>query len=223
MEWLNQLSFSAEETSTMNGRQLIDKQATKNEFIKSQNQYQIVHLATHAMTNPENSSASCIAFYPISGTSSDDLLFLDEIYALRMDSCRLMIISACETGKGKFVQNEGVMSFARAFLYAGCPSTINTLWKADDKPTSEILKTFYTYLEKGYSKDKALQKAKLDFIRNNPIDRNPAYWSHLVLTGSTASLFKKKQPLLWWAVFVIPCATILLTTVWRRKKSRRFS
>jgi hypothetical protein len=115
------------------------------------------------------------------------------------------------------------MSFARAFLYAGCPSTINTLWKADDKPTSEILKTFYLYLGKGYSKDKALQKAKLDFIRNNPIDRNPAYWSHLILTGSRASLFKQKQPLFWWAVFVIPCATILLTTVWRRKKSRRFS
>jgi CHAT domain-containing protein len=222
MEWLNQLTFSAEETSSMNGRQLVDKQATKNEFIKNQNLYPIIHLATHAMTNPENSSASCIAFYPLSGHSSDDLLFLDEIYALRMDSCRLMVISACETGKGKFVQNEGVMSFARAFLYAGCPSTINTLWKADDKPTSEILKTFYLYLEKGYSKDKALQKAKLDFIRNNPIDRNPAYWSHLILTGSRASLFKKKQPLFWWAVFVIPCATILLTTVWRRKKVDAF-
>jgi CHAT domain-containing protein len=140
-----------------------------------------------------------------------------------MDSCRLMVIRACETGKGALARNEGVMSFARAFLYAGCPSTINTLWKADDRPTSEILQLFYKYLEQGFSKARALQKAKLEFIRNNPVDRNPAYWSHLILTGNPASLYTKKQPLLWWAAFVIPCVSIFCATVWRRKKSRRFS
>ena len=56
-----------------------------------------------------------------------------------MDSCQLIVISACETGRGELVHNEGVMSFARAFLYAGCPSTINTLWKADDHSTAEII------------------------------------------------------------------------------------
>ncbi len=223
MDWLNRLPFSGNETSSTNGRQLTDRQATKEEFIKNQNLYPIVHLATHAITNPDNPSASCIAFYPVSGHSTDDLLFLDEIYALRMDSCRLMVISACETGKGALVRNEGVMSFARAFLYAGCPSTINTLWKADDRPTSEIIGSFYKYLEKGYSKSRALQKAKLDFIRNNPIDRNPAYWSHLILTGNPAALYEKKQPLFWWAAFVISCLTLFCTMVWRRKKSRRFS
>jgi CHAT domain-containing protein len=223
MEWLNQLPFSDEETSSMNGRQLLDRQATKEVFLKNQNQYPIVHLATHAMTNPDNPSASCIAFYPVSGNNAEDLLYLDEIYALRMDSCRLMVISACETGKGALARNEGVMSFARAFLYAGCPSTINTLWKADDRPTSEILGSFYKYLQQGYSKAEALQKAKLEFIRNNPVDRNPAYWSHLILTGSPASLYKKKQPLFWWAVFLISCVMIICTAVWRQNKSRRFS
>ena len=223
MDWLNRLPFSVNETSLSDGKQLTDRLATKEEFIKNQNRYPIVHLATHAITNPDNPSASCIAFYPLSGRSSDDLLFLDEIYALRMDSCRLMIISACETGKGALVRNEGVMSFARAFLYAGCPSTINTLWKADDRPTSEILRSFYKYLGKGYSKARALQQAKLEFIRNNPIDRNPAYWSHLILTGNPAALYKKKQPLMWWAVFAASCVALLCTTVWRSKKSRRFS
>jgi CHAT domain-containing protein len=223
INWLNRLPFSDVETSLTNGKQLKDRMATKQEFIKNQNKYPIVHLATHAITNPENPSASCIAFYPTSGQSADDLLFLDEIYALRMDSCRLMVISACETGKGALMGNEGVMSFARAFLYAGCPSTINTLWKADDRPTSQILRSFYKYLEKGYSKSKALQKAKLEFIRDNPIDRNPAYWSHLILTGDPNPLYKKKQPIVWWAVFAISCLTILYYAVWKRKKSRRFS
>jgi CHAT domain-containing protein len=221
--WLNRLPFSDIETSSTKSTQLKDQLATKEEFIKSQNQYPIVHLATHAITNPDNPSASCIAFYPVSGKTADDLLFLDEIYALRMDSCRLMVISACETGKGELVGNEGVMSFARAFLYAGCPSTVNTLWKADDHPTSEILKLFYKYLEMGYSKSRSLQKAKLEFIRDNPIDRNPVYWSHLILTGDPNPLYKKKQPFIWWAVFAISCLAIFYSTVWKRKKSRRFS
>ncbi len=89
------------------------------------------------------------------------------------------------------------MSFARAFLYAGCPSTVNSLWKADDRATSEILKQFHHYLLEGDSKSKALQQAKLDFIRQNPLYRNPAYWSHLILTGNANALYKKKQPYGW--------------------------
>ena len=219
IDWLNQLPYSGKETASINGNRLVDRQATKEVFVNNLNHYPIMHLATHAMTDLENPSASCIAFYPVSGLRQQDLLYLDEIYALRMDSCRLMVISACETGKGALIRNEGAMSFARAFLYAGCPSTINTLWKADDRATSEILASFYNYLEKGYTKSKALQKAKLDFIKNNPVDRDPAFWSHLILTGSPASLYNKKQPLYWWAVFSIPFGVIVLISF--RKKNKK--
>ena len=176
-------------------------------------------MATHAITDLDNPSASYIAFFPATGIRSEDFLFLDEIYSLRMDSCRMIVISACETGRGQLVHNEGVMSFARAFLYSGCPSTINTLWKADDYSTAEILKIFYTYLEAGYSKSRALKKAKLEFIRNNPVYRNPAYWSHIILTGNPDALYKKKQPWIW-AVFAISCGTVLFLGVRRRKKKK---
>jgi Uncharacterized protein conserved in bacteria len=217
--WLNQLPFSGSEASSLGGSRLIDHQATKEAFIKNLNHFPIEHLATHAMSDPDNPSASYIAFYPVTGRRTDDLLFLDEVYALRMDSCRMMVISACETGKGALVRNEGAMSFARAFLYAGCPSTINTLWKADDRSTSEILNSFYRYLEKGYAKPIALQKAKLEFIRKNPVKRNPSYWSHLILTGSPVPLYKKKRPM-YWAVFAISFGTILFFTVIKRKKKK---
>jgi len=218
LEWLSRLPYSVKETESLNGNRLSDHQATKSVFLDNLNRYPIIHLATHAMTDLESPSASCIAFYPVSGQRQDDLLYLDEIYALRMDHCRLMVISACETGRGALVSNEGAMSFARAFLYAGCPSTINTLWKADDRATSEILRSFYIYLGEGDSKSKALQKAKLEFIRNNPVDRNPAYWSHIILTGSAGALHKKKQPLYWWAVFAISCGAILWITIRMKNK-----
>jgi len=219
MGWMEKLPFSKSEIAGLTGRQFADQQGTKEEFLANLNRFPIIHLATHAVTDLENPSASYIAFYPSAGLRSEDFLFLDEIYSLHMDSCRLMVISACETGRGELVHNEGVMSFARAFLYSGCPSTVNTLWKADDRSTAEILKLFYTYLEAGDSKSRALQKAKLDFIRNNPTNRNPAYWSHIVLTGDPGQLFKKKQP--WfWAVFAMSCGMIFVLTIRKRKEKK---
>ena len=219
MGWLEKLSFSADEISGLRGISYTDQQATKEMFLKNLNKYPIIHLATHAVTDLDNPSASYIAFFPATGSRAEDFLFLDEIYSLRMDSCQMIVVSACETGRGELVHNEGVMSFARAFLYSGCPSTINTLWKADDHSTDEILKSFYQYLEAGYSKSEALQKAKLDFIRKNPIMRNPAYWSHIILTGNPDALYKKKQP--WFrAVFVICCGTILFFFLMKRKRKK---
>jgi CHAT domain-containing protein len=219
MTGLEKLPFSKEEINGLPGSHLDDRSATKAAFMKNIDRFPIIHLATHAMTDLDNPSASFIAFYPVAGVRSDDFLFLDEIYSLNMDSCRMIVISACETGRGELVHNEGVMSFARAFLYAGCPSTINTLWKADDHSTAEIIKLFYKYLEEGDNKSIALQRAKLEFIRNNPLFRNPVYWSHIVLTGDTQALYKKKQPLIW-AVFAISCGTILFFSIRKRKEKK---
>jgi CHAT domain-containing protein/Tfp pilus assembly protein PilF len=194
---LDRLPGSAAEISLLAGRQYSDQEATKDNFLKTLNRYPIIHLATHAVADLDDPGASYIAFYPAAHLRSEDCLFLGELYGLRMDSCQLVIISACETGKGQLVSNEGVMSFARAFLYAGCPSTVNSLWKADDRSTSEILRQFHQYLQDGYSKSKALQLAQWAFLRKNPLYRDPAYWSHLILTGNADALYEKKQPMGW--------------------------
>jgi len=219
MGWLEKLPFSKDEIAGLKGKRFEDQQAVKKEFINNLNHYPVIHLATHAITDLDNPSASYIAFFPATGIRSEDFLFLDEIYSLRLDSCQMIVISACETGRGELVKNEGVMSFARAFLYAGCPSTINTLWKADDRSTSEIFRLFYKYLEEGYSKSRSLQKAKLDFIRNNPVNRDPSFWSHIILTGDPSGLFKKKQPWIW-AVFAIGFCTILFFLIRKRREKK---
>jgi CHAT domain-containing protein len=213
---LEKLPYSKEEISELPGRRFADQSATKGMFLKNIKHFQIVHLATHAITDLDNPSSSYIAFYPSSGVRSEDFLFLDEVYSLNMDSCRLIVISACETGRGELVHNEGVMSFARAFLYAGCPSTINTLWKADDRSTAEIVRIFYKHLEYGETKSRALQQAKLEFIRNNPLYRNPSFWSHIILTGDPCALYKKKQPWIW-AALLISLSTISWIVI-RNKK-----
>ncbi|WP_431209444.1 CHAT domain-containing protein [Puia sp. P3] len=88
-----------------------------------------------------------------------------------------------------------MISLSRAFAYAGCASTVNSLWKADDRATAFILKQFYVHLKSGMSKAKALQEAKLDYLSGDAINKSPAYWAHLVLMGDETPLYRRGN---WW-------------------------
>jgi LPXTG-motif cell wall-anchored protein len=140
---------------------------------------------------------------------------------LNLQKTRLVIISACETGQGEVVPQEGVISLARAFAYAGCGSTINSLWKADDQATSVILRQFYTHLRAGETKARALQLAKLDYLKSDAIDKSPAYWAHLVLTGDSSALYATTNWILWVVMGACLLGGGVIVILWRKKKSRR--
>jgi len=82
------------------------------------------------------------------------------------------------------------MSMARAFHFSGIPSIIMSLWKVPDKETKIIMLAFYKYLKKGMPKNKALQKAKLEYLSstNDITLKHPYYWSGFVLTGNNQPL-----------------------------------
>lgn len=189
------LPASGNEIAGLPGARYIDSSATKTNFLKAANHYPVIHLATHAVSSPDRTASSFIAFYPEKPRSDDNNLYLEELYGLNLNATRLVIISACETGQGELAGKEGVISLSRAFAYAGVASTINSLWKADDKATAFILKRLYVYLQKGYTKAKALQQAKLDYLSGEFINKSPAYWSHLVLMGDESPLYTSTD---WW-------------------------
>jgi CHAT domain-containing protein len=182
-----------------------------------------VHLATHAVSSPDNAAASFIAFYPAKHSPIEDRLYLEELYGLNLGATRLVIISACETGEGEVVAQEGVMSLARAFAYAGCASTINSLWKADDQATSFILRRFYVYLRAGENKARALQLAKLDYLKSDALDKSPAYWAHLVLTGDSGALYPRGFWTKWWWLVVVFGAGAAILLVWGRIRKKKKS
>ncbi|MBS1577482.1 MAG: CHAT domain-containing protein [Bacteroidetes bacterium] len=202
------LRKSGEELPTGKAKKLLDSSATKLFFLQNAAQYGIIHLATHAVINEQSPDLSSIAFYPSSG---DNILFAGEIYNLRLDSTRLIILSACETGSGQLIRGEGMMSLSRAFTYAGCRNMISSLWKAEDITTSFILQRVYNYLDKGYTRDKALQQAKIDLLNSDKIEdrfKTPNYWAHLVLIDTYEST-KVNRPMVWFFVGFI-LLTILI-------------
>ncbi|PVD53213.1 hypothetical protein DC498_04870 [Terrimonas sp.] len=219
---LERLPATKMEIAGLNGKILLDTSATKSKFLDRINHYDILHLATHAVMNPANPSQSYIAFYPEDSTKNDSYkLYLNELYNLNLDSTRLMLLSACETGVGKLVEGEGVMSLSRGVLYAGCPSVITTLWPANDQSTAYIINHFYKYMDEGKDLTTALKSAKLDFIKDYPAQSDPSYWAHLVLVGKTQSLYNGTAQVN--VPLVITIAAILLAAygLWWYLKRRK--
>ena len=183
-------------------------------FLQSINRYRTIHLATHATANNEDPSRSFISFYP---GNTDYKLYAAEIADLKLDSTQLVILSACETSAGKLMKGEGLMSLSRAFAYAGCPNIITSLWKGEDKTTSFLTQQLHYYLEKKYTKDKALQLAKLDLLNNKDIDprfKSPNFWAHLLIIGDYEARHNLSN---WWWIGITILVIALFYTFIKRK------
>jgi CHAT domain-containing protein/tetratricopeptide (TPR) repeat protein len=162
--------------------------AGKKVFIEKAGSFPILHLATHGIVEDQNPMYSKIAFTQIKSSLDDGYLHTYELYNMNVNS-DLTILSACDTGYGKLVKGEGVMSIARGFIYAGSRSIMMSLWQVSDFATCKIIDYFYKGLSEGMNKDEALRKAKLKYLRSSDsIKSNPAYWAPFVLIGNNSPL-----------------------------------
>jgi CHAT domain-containing protein len=78
----------------------------------------------------------------------------------------LVVLSACETGLGKLSSGDELVGLTRAFIYAGTPSVIASLWNVEDSSTAQVMASFYKNL-KTMTKVEALRQAQLNLIRGN--------------------------------------------------------
>ena len=113
--------------------------------------------------------------------------FLTALEVLRMDMpADLAVLSACETGRGKIVKGEGIVGLTRAFMYAGAPRVLCSLWKVDDEATQALMLEFYKQWSPktgdGLSAAAALAKAQAH-VRAQKQWAHPYYWSAFVLWG----------------------------------------
>jgi len=196
------LPNSLKEINDLQGEKFIDTSATKTNFLNHLSKYKVVHLATHAVVNNKEDNLSFVSFYPsLKSTTTDFLLYTEEIYSLPLNKTDLVILSACETGSGNLVKGEGIMSLSRAFAYAGCANIITSLWNANDFSTAYLTNRIHYYLDKNYSIDEALRQSKIDYLNDksvNPRLKNPFYWSHLIFIGNYKPVNTTNY---WWIIY----------------------
>ncbi len=194
------LPYTNNEIQNLKGVVLKDQDATKDNLVKNSEQADILHLATHAKVNDNIPAHSFFALYAQQKDSTQQYMYSAEISNLRLSNLKLVYLSACESGTGKLIMGEGLMSLSRSFANAGCNNLVTSLWKADDISTSYITQHFYKHLKKGENQINALQKAKLDYLNDPAIEKRkktPYYWAHLIHVGqldnkSTANSNTKK-------------------------------
>lgn len=196
--------------------------ASEINFRKEIEKYDILHLAMHAFINDSIPSFSKMVF---SQNNSDDLLSdgsinTADIYNLDLNA-QLAVLSACNTGRGKLRKGEGIMSLARGFFYAGCPSIIMSLWEVEDQSGTEIMGSFYKNLKKGKSKNEALRQAKLEYLNNSNSRRaHPHYWLSYISLGNSDPLYKSYD-FYFFIILIVILAAIVTDQVYKMKKTRK--
>jgi CHAT domain-containing protein/Flp pilus assembly protein TadD len=164
--------------------------------------FAILHFATHGILDTKRPILSSLAFTEDNDSIESNFWQAHEISKMQLNA-NLVVLSACETGFGKFEKGNGIASLARSFMYAGAPSLIVSLWQVNDYATSEIMKNFYENLANGMKVDQALRQAKLQYMKTAVgIMAHPAFWSPFIQIGKTQpiSIKTKGGGLMLWII-----------------------
>ncbi len=180
--------------------------ATEESFKKlSGNSPDILHIATHGFYLDEDSqkpfaqsvntysqkeSAMALSGLALSGANNawkgnfdlpnveDGILTAYEISQLDLSNTKLVVLSACETARGRIFPVDGVFGLQRAFKQAGAGSILMSLWKVDDNATATFMEYFYKFLFETNDRHKALKMAQDEVKKQFP---DPYYWAAWVM------------------------------------------
>ena len=141
----------------------------------------ILHLATHAISNPHDGLESRFYLWgedgqPTSVTAGD---------ISRQDlNAELVTLSACETSRGGQNTVEGTIGLTRAFLAAGARTVVASNWAVDDRATAEMMATFYDHVALGEAPHQALRAAREAYLEDHP-NAHPSRWAAFEAFGGT--------------------------------------
>jgi CHAT domain-containing protein len=141
----------------------LKKEATEEKSKALSGDRDILHFATHAELKKDDPLSSAVLL--AKEDKEDGRLEVREIFGMNLRA-DLVVLSGCETGLGKLSTGDELVGLTRAFIYAGTPSVMASLWKVDDASTAQLMSNFYRNL-KTMSKVEALRQAQLQFIRGS--------------------------------------------------------
>jgi CHAT domain-containing protein len=196
---------------TMTGKAATER-AFKEEPLRD---YKVLHLATHALLDPQVPSRSAIVFSQGS-TPDDGWLLPREIASLDLAG-QLVVLSACQSAAGTTSSAEGMHSLARAFTYAGARTVVGALWKVEDASAAAFVEEMYKSIATGQSVSGAMREAQLRMAGDHPY-RNSRQWAGWIAAGDPAAKLElEPRPSRFWPALAFAMALIVIAVVARKK------
>lgn len=177
-----QVAARCEKTTVLSG-----ETATLEAVIEQMNGKRLLHFATHGEFDPGDSEKAQGALHVTGG-----LLTARRLASTSLDA-ELAVLSACNSAQGR-VTADGLIGLSRAFMLAGVPSVIATLWEIRDGPSRMLMEHFYARLAEGDDKARALRAA---MRRVKELYPWPVFWAGFILigcAGKTSGLRSPNEP-----------------------------
>jgi len=177
--------------------------ATERAVRESMTGKAIVHLATHGFFATESCASALetgtgldpmlLSGVVLSGANQpksgeDGLLTAADVASLDLDETRLVVLSACDSGRGEIRSGQGVLGLRRAFSTAGAQGLIMSLWAVPDGPTAMLMDTLYDALlhkRRPATPSEALARAQRTMLARNRADGDarPSDWAAFIAAG----------------------------------------
>ena len=152
--------------------------ASETNFKRNASPFEILHLACHGIFDAESPLDSALLLSP--SPYDDGRLTASEIFNLNLNSS-LVTISACRSGLAKIRAGDEIMGLPRAFIYAGSPSIVASLWNVSDEATAILMENFYRNLKQKH-KAQALRDSQISLMKDARYS-HPFFWAPFILVG----------------------------------------
>jgi CHAT domain-containing protein len=119
--------------------------------------------------------------------AEDGLLTAEDVAGLDLLDTELVVLSACDTGRGEVHVGEGVFGLRRAFVLAGAKTLVMSLWKVPDQATRELMVDFYQRILAGTPRAEALRAAQRT-LKARPAYAHPRFWGAFICQGDPSPL-----------------------------------
>lgn len=167
-------------------KEALDFDAARRAVLDSDvGKYRLIHFATHGLFNDLHPELSGIVLSMVDekGREQNGFLTTADVFNLSL-TADLVVLSGCRTALGKEIRGEGIAGLTRAFMYAGAPRVVASLWNVNDAATAELMKRFYQgMLGPGkMSPPAALRSAQLSLLKERRWSA-PYYWAAFVIQG----------------------------------------
>lgn len=141
--------------------------------------FDVIHLSVHGKFDKGKPMLSYLSL--AAGAGDDGRLTAAEMFGLPLDKSRLVVLSACETGRAEATHGNEILGMVRALMYAGAGTLVLSYWKVDAAATALWMQSFYEAALSRPMPEAA--RAALVKVKSNPAYSNPRYWAAFTMIG----------------------------------------